>query len=99
VRTLRWAFEARDDLVGIVSFIAQDSPVAALSVLDRIESVARRLAEFPTGRVGRVKGTYEAPIAGLPYIVSFAVNESGAEVLVLRIIHGARDWPDGGWPA
>ena len=49
------------------------------------------------GRRGRVAGTYEMVVAGLPYIIAYSLSEelSGAETFtVLRIIHGTRDWTD-----
>ena len=54
------------------------------------------------GRVGRVEGTFEKPVVGLPYIIAYeiTVGPEGSEVVVvLRLIHGARDWPDNEWPA
>jgi toxin ParE1/3/4 len=43
------------------------------------------------GRIGRRKGTRELVVAGLPYFVVYRLRASTIEVL--RVIHGARDWP------
>ena len=54
-----------------------------------------------TARPGRVVGTYEKGVTGLPYILAYAIQAlpDGAElIVVLRAIHGARDWPRGKWP-
>ena len=53
---------------------------------------AERLTEFPrTGHTGRVAGTYEWVVRGLPYIIVYQVRDDGREVVVLSIVHGARD--------
>ncbi len=54
-----------------------------------------------TGRRGRVDGTYEKSIAGLPYIMAYVLARQGDRevVSILRVIHTARNWPDEKWPA
>jgi toxin ParE1/3/4 len=44
------------------------------------------------GRTGRVAGTRELVIAGLPYIVPYYLK--GQEVRILAVMHAARKWPD-----
>ena len=54
-----------------------------------------------TGRPGRVAGTYEKVVPGLPYILAYAIQplpDSAELIVILRTIHGARDWPKGKWP-
>ena len=47
-----WAITARDDLEEIAAYIAEDSPINALKVVERIEARAQSLATLPTrGRV------------------------------------------------
>lgn len=101
MRRVVWSRDALDDFNGIVAYIARDDPAAALKVAGRIDEAVSGLAAMPTGRRGRVAGTYEKVLPGLPYIVAYALvpAPSGEEVLaVLRVIHGARDWPPGQWP-
>ena len=100
-RRVAWAQSARDDYLEAIRFIARDDPDAALRVAERIEAVGDTLAEFATGRPGRVPGTYEKVVAGLPYILAYEIvglPGGGEVVAILRVIHGARDWPLGGWP-
>ncbi len=40
---LHWTGPARDDLTGIVEFIAEDNAVAALAVIDRIDEAAQHV--------------------------------------------------------
>jgi len=50
------------------------------------------LADHPgMGRPGRVDGTRELVIAGLPYVVAYF--HQGDTVTVLRVLHGAMKWP------
>jgi plasmid stabilization system protein ParE len=54
-----------------------------------------------TGRKGRVGGTYEKPVPRLPYIMAYALSTlaDGSEaVVILRVIHGVRNWPEDEWP-
>jgi toxin ParE1/3/4 len=44
------------------------------------------------GRPGRVEGTRELVIAGLPFIVPYEVT--GSEIRILAILHASRKWPD-----
>ena len=96
-----WSQHALAEFDALVAYIARDNPTAALSVADRIGEAVDHLSRMPTGRRGRVAGTYEKVVSGLPYIIAYALERSAAgdEVLaVLRIVHGARHWPEGGWP-
>jgi plasmid stabilization system protein ParE len=101
VRRVVWAESALSDYCGVIAYVATDDVAAAEKVAERIDHVIESLAFMPTGRRGRVAGTYETIVAGLVYIIAYSLSEelSGAETLtVLRIIHGARDWPESQWP-
>ena len=45
------------------------------------------------GRHGRIEGTRELVIPGLPYIIPYRVKNNVIEIL--RVLHAARKWPDG----
>jgi toxin ParE1/3/4 len=44
------------------------------------------------GRVGRIPGTRELVVPGLPYIVLYEVADMAVQIL--HIYHGARNWPE-----
>ena len=97
-----WSRGARDDYLGIIQYIAQRNPDAAGRVADGIDEAAAALSDFATGRTGRVRGTYEKVLPGLPYILAYEIlarPEGGEMVAILHVIHGARDWPLSRWPA
>lgn len=101
MRQVVWSQDALTEFDGVVAYIARDNPAAAANVADRIEKAISGLAAMPTGRKGRVTGTYEKVVSGLPYIIAYALEPTpaGEEILaVLRVIHGARNWPEGQWP-
>ena len=88
-----WTDLAVQDIDGIYQFIAQQNPEAALRVVDAIyQSVESKLNDQPhVGRPGRVADTRELVITGLPFIVPYRVHNK--RLLVLRVIHAARQWP------
>lgn len=99
-RPVRWSTDALTDLADQVSHIAADTPSAARRVADVIDRTARALGDMPTGRPGRVTGTYEKSVTGLPYILAYTITRvSGEEaVAIVRVIHTSRDWSAEIWP-
>ncbi len=99
-RPVLWSRDALDDLKSQIARIAAENPAAARRVADRISATCAALGDRPIGRVGRIAGTYEKSVVGLPFIVAYALGlRAGAEtVSILRVIHSARDWPAGSWP-
>lgn len=100
-RAIVWADAARDDYLGIIRFIAQENPDAAERVAECLDQAVLRLGEIAIGRPGRVAGTYEKVVAGLPYIVAYEIvarPDDSEMIAILHVIHGARHWPEGGWP-
>ena len=99
-RATFWSRAALDDLKQQVAWIAREDPAAARRTATRIRAAGDNLADFATGHPGRVAGTYEKSVSGLPYVIAYAIDRSGSEevVVVLRVIHTARDWREGEWP-
>ncbi len=90
---LVWSALALNDRIGHFNYIAGDSVAAAIKVDDAIEAKAEKLTDFPeNGRPGRVSGTRELVITGLPYILIYSIR--GDDVFILRVLHGAQQWPD-----
>jgi toxin ParE1/3/4 len=44
------------------------------------------------GRPGRIDGTRELVINSTPYIAAYRIE--GETVRILRVLHGAQQWPD-----
>jgi toxin ParE1/3/4 len=99
-RRIRWSRRALDDLKAQIAFIAADNPKAARLIAQKIRSSGDMLAKKLTGRPGRVTGTWEKSVAGLPYVLAYTVTaeESEETLVVLRVVHTARDWKMETWP-
>ena len=90
---IRWFRQALLDLDQIETYIAEDSPETSVEVgVKIIKAVSLLGAQQGIGRAGRVSGTKELVVPGLPYIVPYRVKDG--EVQVLRVYHTSRKWPD-----
>jgi toxin ParE1/3/4 len=83
---------ADNDLVRIAEWIAKDNRSAAARMAAKIRDQISflemdELAHM--GRPGLVGGTRE--LIEYPYIVVYRVDDAKREVVVLSIVHGARD--------
>ena len=89
---IRWTGEAADDLDGIVEYISETRPEAALKVAGRVFEAVESLEVFPLrGRKGKVTGTHEFVLSPLPYIVVYRVERDA--VVILRVYHAAQNRP------
>jgi len=89
---LEWSVFALADREAIFDHIEADSPRAAVSVDDRIQTCVEHLLQFPEmGRPGRIEGTRELVISRTPYIASYRI--AGDTLRILRLLHGAQKWP------
>jgi toxin ParE1/3/4 len=90
---LRYTAQAREHIAGIYDYIRQRNPAAAIEVIARIRLAAERLTEFPRiGHAGRVAGTHEWVVRGLPCIIVYEIGvPEPDEVLVLGVFHGAQN--------
>ena len=87
-----WLRLALRDMREIAAYNAQDSPEAAKAVVERIWQESQALSSLADrGRPGRVPGTRELVLEGLPYFLAYRVK--GKTVQILRIIHTSRKWP------
>lgn len=89
-----WLDQAESDLDGILDYLIVRDPAAARPIYDAIRQRVGLLAEQPAiGRVGRVKDTRELVISRVPYIVAYTVDRRIDAVIILRVLHSARQWP------
>ncbi len=90
---LEWSVFSQADRTAIFDYIEADNPRAAIAVDDRIQTRVEGLAQFPEmGRPGRIEGTRELVISGTPYIAAYRI--ASETVRILRVLHGAQQWPD-----
>ncbi|MCP3959871.1 MAG: type II toxin-antitoxin system RelE/ParE family toxin [bacterium] len=83
--------EAREDLIEIAEYIAQDSPKAARQVMKQLRSAMMRLAEMPG--IGHLREDLtDEPLRFWPvfsYLIIYRPDRKPLEVV--RVLHGARD--------
>lgn len=89
---LQWSRLAYQDRDAIFDYIEAENPSAAIRVDNAIADQAAQLIDFPlSGRTGRVPGTREGVVTGLPYILVYEVGD--LTIRILRVLHAARQWP------
>ncbi len=90
-----WLERAEADLTELVDYLLARHRRAALRVYEAVRDQVALLADHPElGRLGRVPATRELVIARTPYIAVYTVDRDADAVIVLRVLHGARRWPD-----
>ena len=93
---LKWTDLASQDLDQIEAYITEENCLAVaidvvLKVVDTAELVL--LSHPSAGRSGRVKGTRELVIDGVPFILIYRCLEHLSQVQVLRVLHDTQQWP------
>jgi addiction module RelE/StbE family toxin len=89
---LRWTEEAATDLEHIADYLFEHAPERAERLVRALYDAPGTLLTFPNrGRPGKKEGTREFVMAPLPYIIVYTVREDA--VFVVRILHGAQQWP------
>jgi toxin ParE1/3/4 len=89
---VRWTTPAAQDLEEITLYIQRDSESAAQAVAKTLYDAANSLDLLSSrGRIGRIQGSREIVVPGLPYIIAY--RATAAAVQILHIYHGARNWP------
>jgi len=90
---VKWLRSALANLNAEAEYISQDSPAAAAHMVTKLIKAVDNLQRFPgSGRAGRVPGTRELVVSGTPYLIPYRVR--GDTVLLLRVFHAARKWPN-----
>ena len=89
---VRWSARALADLEAIQDYLLERNPPAAVRMVTVLRSAAAKLSTMAQrGRPGRWPGTRELVISGTPYLIPYRVR--GDVVEILRVFHGARQWP------
>jgi addiction module RelE/StbE family toxin len=88
-----WSPEACADLDRICDCLLAEQPSSVLQTLDRIEGRVEALRDHPAlGLPGRVTGTRELVVSGLPYLIPYRIKTGRIEIV--RVLRGARLWPE-----
>ncbi len=91
---VHWTETAIKNLTGIYQYIAQNSPLYAQRVADKIIRRSEQIAAFPQS--GRQVPEYDAPdireIIEKPYRIIYRIKAD--QIDVLAVIHGAQQLPE-----
>lgn len=84
---------AEADLQGILEYISQDRPAAGRRLVKDLRKACQFLAEHPgAGELQpELPGKNLRTFSVRGYVIFFRPLKDGAQVV--RVIHGARDWP------
>ncbi|MBL1258565.1 type II toxin-antitoxin system RelE/ParE family toxin [Methylocystis sp. Sn-Cys] len=85
--------QAERDIEEIVSYIAEDSPSAALRWFEGVRHTCQRLAEMPKMGVARPEVRPDLRVfASGNYLLAYREVDDGVEIV--RVLHGARKWQE-----
>lgn len=88
---VRWTARARINVAALVDYVAACSPIAAITVEERITSAVARLPLNPTlYRPGRVAGTREL-VVDRNYVVIYRITQSAIEIVT--VLHSRTKYP------
>lgn len=82
---------ARRDLTEAIAFIATDNPQAAERQNRMVQAAALRLARFPALGRAEAGGRRILQVPGTPFRLIYEARHD--TILILRVWHGAREWP------
>lgn len=88
---LRLSRAALRDLTEAVAYIAADNLDAAERLRDRLLIAADQLRRFPALGPAEASGRRVFTVTGTRFRLIYRVGP--AEIAILRILHGARQWP------
>lgn len=99
-RRVRWSRDALDDVKSVLDYLNFENPSEARRIAQALEHAAEALGRFSTGRPGRWPGIYEKSVPKLQYVIAYELRLQGDVelVVIVRVIHTARNWPKGAWP-
>ena len=91
---VRWSLRAAGDLQAIEDYVARDSPLYAVRLVDRLVGATERLELFPQS--GRVLSEFQRDdlreLIFSGYRIVYLSTPEG--VTILRLVHSARDFRD-----
>ena len=91
--TLQYLPVAQEDLISILDFIAEDSPIRAKAFVDKLDTQIGRLEQHPLlGRVPRHPKLREIGYRVLiieSYLAFYMIR--GDKIEIHRVIHGSRN--------
>jgi plasmid stabilization system protein ParE len=80
------------DIDALAAWIAKDSPQSARLTVEKDFAHDRATGTVPRRwGIGEMEGSFERSVPGTPYIAVYEVRKRPSAVLVIAVVHGARD--------
>jgi plasmid stabilization system protein ParE len=79
------------DIDRLAAWIAKDSPQRARATVRRILATIERLNIFPELGHKGVDEIYQRVVSDTAYIVVYEIRQRPSAVIVIAVVHGARD--------
>jgi toxin ParE1/3/4 len=91
---LRQTDKALDDLADIHGYVSLDNPMAADKLVVDLLRLFERTSDYPMlGRAADDIAGNHRVLAHGRYLLIYCINEAERVVELVRVVHGARDWP------
>ena len=92
-RPIVYRDDALDDLDNIADYYFDERAFeVAINLPETIRERLKMLSDHPAaGKAGRIAGTREMVLVGTPYLAVYRMANNRVEVL--RVLHGAQQWP------
>jgi toxin ParE1/3/4 len=97
MRIVDWSVRATEDFAAQLAYIAADNEFNAAQVRKRVTDAAQLLGHSPTGRMGRMDGTFEKFVSKTSLIIVYAFPDR-ERLTIVRVIHAARNFRRNSWP-
>jgi len=92
-----WSTAAHRDIHRLAEYLSERSPSGAARMVRAIYARTDRMGREPLlGRIGRQEGARERVVPGTPYVIVCRLREDSLQIV--RILHGAQQWPAGDAP-
>lgn len=90
--SIKYTKLALADLNNAYEYICTENPLAAHSIIEKIETTISHIRLQPyIGHAGRVPNTYEFLVLGTPFIIIYMIEDNC--LIVVSILHTARKYP------
>jgi len=90
IAEVRWSARARREFSEAMEYIAEERPMVARTLRNRLFERIEQLGEHPMrGRPGPRPGMRELVLTGTPFLAVYVIRKDG--LIILRFLHGRRD--------
>lgn len=90
MHNITWTKSAKNDLLELVDYIAEENPISAQEFLDKLENMAEHISQFPQLGVGLEKLLPIRQVLINPARLLYIERKSG--LIIIACVHQSMDW-------